>query len=90
MPRAIRIDYENAYYHVMNRGRARQKIFHSAEYFDVFVKTVEEAHTRFGIQVLRYCLMSNDYHLLVKTPEANLGIGVAQKKVTEGSNFDQY
>lgn len=56
----------------MNRGRARQKIFHSAEYFDAFVKTVEEAHSRFGVQLLSYCLMSNHYHLLVKTPEANL------------------
>ncbi len=57
----------------MNRGRARQKIFHGSEYFDAFLKTVEEAHTRFGVQVLSYCLMSNHYHLLVKTPEANLG-----------------
>jgi len=57
----------------MNRGRSRQKIFHSAEYFDAFLKTVEVAHTRFGVQVLSYCLMSNHYLLLVKTPEANLG-----------------
>ncbi|MGB5454355.1 MAG: transposase [Gammaproteobacteria bacterium] len=73
MPRPIRIEYENAYYHVMNRGRARQKLFHSADYFDAFLKTVEEAHTRLGVQVLSYCLMSNHYHLQVKTPEANLG-----------------
>jgi putative transposase len=32
-----------------------------------------EAHQRFGIQILCYCLMGNHYHLLVKTPEANLG-----------------
>jgi len=29
MPRAIRIEYENAYYHVMNRGRGHKTIFHS-------------------------------------------------------------
>lgn len=57
----------------MNRGRARQKIFHSREYFEAFLNTLEEAHTRFGIQILSYCLMSNHYHLLLKTPEANLG-----------------
>jgi REP element-mobilizing transposase RayT len=57
----------------MNRGCAHHNIFHSAEYFAAFLKTVEEAHTRFGVQVLSYCLMSNHYHLLVKTPEANLG-----------------
>ncbi|MES9901940.1 MAG: hypothetical protein ABW168_04545 [Sedimenticola sp.] len=34
--------------------------------------TLEEAHQRFGLQTLCYCLMRN-YHLLVKTPEAYLG-----------------
>ena len=33
----------------------------------------ENAHRRFDVQILCYCLMSNHYHLLVKTPEANLG-----------------
>ncbi|HDH01093.1 MAG TPA: hypothetical protein ENG80_04725 [Nitrospirae bacterium] len=73
MPRPLRIEYENAYYHVMNRGRSRQKIFHDERYFGAFLSTLEEAHQRFGLQVLCYCLMSNHYHLLVKTPEANLG-----------------
>ncbi len=73
MPRPLRIEYENAYYHVMNRGRSKQNIFHSRKYFGVFLSTLEEAHHRFGIQILCYCLMPNHYHLLIKTPEANLG-----------------
>ncbi len=73
MPRPLRIEYENAYYHVMNRGRRQEDIFHSEEYFQYFLLTLEEAHQRFGLQILCYCLMSNHYHLLVKTPEANLG-----------------
>ncbi len=73
MPRPLRIEYENAYYHVMNRGRARQKIFHSEVYYEVFLNTLEEAHQRFGVEILCYCLMGNHYHLLLKTPEANLG-----------------
>lgn len=73
MPRPLRIEYENAYYHVMNRGRGHEDIFHSEKYFKVFLSTLDEAHRRFGIQILCYCLMSNHYHLLVKTPKANLG-----------------
>lgn len=73
MSRPLRIEYENACYHVMNRGRSRQRIFHDDRYFEEFLNTLEEAHQRFGLQVLCYCLMSNHYHLLVKTPEANLG-----------------
>jgi len=73
MPRPLRIEYENAYYHVMNRGAGRRTIFHGDEYFEAFLKTLEEAHRRFGIEILCYCLMSNHYHLLIKTPEGNLG-----------------
>ncbi|MCP4237823.1 MAG: hypothetical protein GY770_30355 [Aestuariibacter sp.] len=73
MPRPLRIEYENAYYHVMNRGQSRQNIFHGDDYFIAFLSILEQAHQRFGLQVLSYCLMSNHYHLLVKTPEANLG-----------------
>jgi len=73
MPRPIRIEYEDAYYHVMNRGRNHETIFHSKEYYQAFLKTLEEAHQRFGVQILCYCLMSNHYHLLIKTPNANLG-----------------
>ena len=73
MPRPIRIEYENAYYHVMNRGRGRKAIFHGEAYYQTFLETLNEAHQRFGLQILCYCLMRNHYHLLVKTPEANLG-----------------
>ena len=73
MPRPLRIEYEDACYHVMNRGRAHHDIFHDEKYYQVFLTTLAEAHRRFGIQVQSYCLMSNHYHLLIKTPEANLG-----------------
>ena len=73
MPRPLRIEYEDACYHVMNRGRARHDIFHDKKYYQAFLNTLAEAHRRFGIQVQSYCLMSNHYHLLIKTPEANLG-----------------
>lgn len=72
MSRPLRIEYENAYYHVMNRGQARRTIFHGEEYYKAFLRTLAEAHTRFGLQIHAYCLMDNHYHLLVKTPEGNL------------------
>lgn len=72
MPRPIRIQYENAFYHVMNHGRARQRIFHGDEFCHAFLKTLEEAHQRFDAQIHAYCLMNNHYHLLLQTPRANL------------------
>ncbi len=72
MVRPLRIEYEDAYYHVMNRGRGRQWIFPGADYYSDFISGMEEAHKRFGIEIHAYCLMGNHYHLLVKTPRANL------------------
>ena len=57
----------------MNRGRGRRPIFPGQTYFETFLSTLDEAHQRFGFEILCYCLLSNHYHLLVKTPEGNLG-----------------
>jgi REP element-mobilizing transposase RayT len=56
----------------MNRGRARQKIFHDAPYYQVFLDTLAEAKQRFHGIIHAYCLMGNHYHLLLETPDANL------------------
>ncbi len=72
MTRPLRIEYENACYHVMNRGRGRQDVFHGTTYYEAFLKCLAAAHTRFGLEILAYCLMSNHYHLLLKTPRGNL------------------
>jgi len=73
MPRAPRIQYENAFYHVMIRGRGRRWIYHSRAYYEAFLQTLEESHDRFDARFHAYCLMGNHYHLLVETPLANLG-----------------
>jgi len=72
MPRPTRIQYEDALYHVMNRGRGRQTIFHGSAYYSAFLQTLKEAHDRFDAQIHAYCLMRNHYHLLIGTPRANL------------------
>ena len=72
MARPLRIEYENAVYHVMNRGRSRQTIFHDTQYYLAFEQCLYEAHQRFGVEILAYCLMGNHYHLLIKTPRGNL------------------
>ena len=73
MPRPYRIEYNDAFYHVMNRGRGYQRIFHSPIYFHTFLTTLADAHERFGVVIHGYCLMGNHYHLLLQTPHGNLG-----------------
>ncbi len=72
MPRPQRIEYENAFYHIMNRGRGQQMIFHGEKFHQAFLETLNEVHTRFGCIIHAYCLMGNHYHLLLETPNANL------------------
>ena len=73
MSRPLRIEYENAFYHVMNRGRGHENTFLSDYDFKNFLYCIEQASLRFNIEVHSYCLMTNHYHLLIKTPDANLG-----------------
>ena len=50
MTRPLRIEYEDAYYHVMNRGRGRQRIFHGEDYYQAFLKCLSEVYERFGVE----------------------------------------
>ncbi|MGB5642782.1 MAG: transposase [Gammaproteobacteria bacterium] len=72
MVRPLRIEYDDAVYHVMNRGRGRALTFHGEAYDQAYLQGIEEADQRFGSQCLAYCLMGNHYHLLIKTPRGNL------------------
>lgn len=72
MPRPLRLQYEDAYYHVMNRGRGYQRIFHQKEDYGAFLETLAEARQRFGLEIHAYCFMDNHYHLLLQTPRGNL------------------
>lgn len=72
MSRPIRITYPGAWYHVMNRGRRREKIFHEAADYNEFIRVLQEASSQFSLHVSAYCLMPNHYHLLVQTPHGNL------------------
>jgi putative transposase len=56
----------------MNRGKGYQTIFNTEVEYYLFLETLEEAYTRFGVEIQAYCLMGNHYHLLIKTPYCNL------------------
>lgn len=77
MPRQVRIQYPGAMYHVMSRGNRRQNIYLDDVDRHDFLKTLAEASQKSGWQVHAYCLMSNHYHLVVETPNANLVAGMA-------------
>ena len=78
MARPIRIEYEGGFYHVTSRGNARQDVFLGNDDFRLFLKTLTDVVERYQWIVHAYCLMSNHYHLLIETPQANLSMGMRQ------------
>ena len=88
MPRQVRIEYAGAFYHVMARGDRREAIVKDDEDRKTFVRTLGEAAERAGFRIHAWVLMTNHYHLLVETPEANLskGMGWMQNAYTRRIN----
>ena len=72
MSRPLRIEYPDAWYHVMNRGRRGEEIFSTSEDFATFIKLLQEGAEQWNIRISAYCLLSNHYHLLIQTPLGNL------------------
>jgi putative transposase len=72
MPRALRVEYPRAMYHVMDRGDHQERIFLDDVDRQDWLKTLAEACQKTGWQVHAYCLMSNHFHAVLETPNANL------------------
>jgi len=76
VPRALRIEYEGAIYHVLNRGDRREPIFRDDADRKRFLETLGEACAQTDWQVHALCLMGNHFHLVVETPKGNLVAGM--------------
>jgi REP element-mobilizing transposase RayT len=72
MSRPLRIDYPNAWHHVMNRARRGQDLFVEKTDYQQFIDLLQETTDLFNVKVAAYCLMPTHYHLLLQTPDANL------------------
>jgi len=78
MARPLRIEYPGAVYHVTARGNVGQAIFLDDEDRKSFLLILGSVVERFNWLCHAYCLMTNHYHLLIETPDANLSQGMRQ------------
>jgi REP element-mobilizing transposase RayT len=78
MARPLRLEFAGALYHVTARGDGREDIYLTDGDRRLFLDLLAEAWERFTWSVHAYCLMTNHYHLLVETPDANLSKGMRQ------------
>ncbi len=72
MSRPLRIEYENAFYHVIARGERREAIFTCAADKEKFLIKLGEAAEKYRLLIHAYVLMDNHYHMLIETPQGNL------------------
>jgi len=88
MLRQVRIEFPGATYHVMCRGDRREDIFRDDEDREMLLATLAETVEKTGWRVHAWVWMSDHYHLLVETPEANLVKGMRWFQTAYTTRFD--
>ncbi len=78
MARPLRLELAGALYHVTSRGDGREDIYLSDDDRTAWLETLAQVCERFNWVCHAYCQMTNHYHLVVETPDANLSKGMRQ------------
>ncbi len=78
MTRPLRLEIPGAVYHLTSRGNRREAIFRDDPDRATFLATLAHVCERFRWSCHAYCLMTNHYHLVVETADANLSRGMRQ------------
>jgi putative transposase len=78
MARPLRLEFPGALYHVTSRGDRREDIYEDDDDRRAFLSTLKSFCETYNWVCYAHCLMSNHYHLLIETPDANLSKGMRQ------------
>jgi putative transposase len=89
MPRKPREEFPGAVHHVFARGNRKQRIFVCDEDRVLYLRLLGEVVVRQRWCCLAYCLMKNHVHLLVETPEPNLGVGMQRLHGLHAQRFNK-
>ena len=72
MARPLRIEYEGAFYHIVQRGLERREIYKDEKDKKRFLTYLSGAQEKYKSIIHSYVLMDNHYHIILETPGANL------------------
>jgi REP element-mobilizing transposase RayT len=89
MPRPPRIDFPGALYHVTSRGNGRADILWNDDDRERFVGQLSHHLRLASAQLYAYVLRDNHFHLLVRTPRANLS-AFMQRLLTAYALYARY
>lgn len=78
MARPLRLELSGGLYHVTSRGDGREDIYLSDADRVAWLEVFGQVCKRFNWVCHAWCQMTNHYHILIETPEANLAEGMRQ------------
>ena len=90
MARKLRIQFEGACYHIINRGNYRADVFANQGAAKAFETCLWEACEKTGWRLHAYVIMQNHYHLAVETPQPNLVEGMHWLQSTFATRFNRF
>lgn len=89
MARPLRIELAGGLYHVTSRGDRREDIYEGDEDRQAWLEIFGQVCARFNWRCHAYCLMTNHYHVVVETPDANLSQGMRQLNGVYTQHFNR-
>jgi len=76
MARPLRIEMEHGIYHVTSRGWEKRVLVDSERDRADWLRMLGEVAIRYGWRVFSWVLMTNHFHLFLRTPDPNLSAGM--------------
>jgi putative transposase len=89
MPRPPRTEEAGAIHHVFARGVRSAALFIDDEDRRRYLRLLGRATRKQRWNCLQFCLMTNHVHLLVETPEPNLGVGMSRLHGDYAQGFNE-
>lgn len=78
MTRPLRLEFPGALYHVTSRGNRSKPIYHHDSDRRLWLDVLGQVCERHNFVIHSFCQMTNHYHVLLETVEANLSRGMRQ------------
>jgi REP element-mobilizing transposase RayT len=90
MARSLRIERANGVYHIINRGNYRHDLFINDGAHEAFERCLFEACEKCGWILEGHCVMTNHFHLVVRTPRGNLSYGMKWLQATFANRYHRF
>lgn len=89
MPRGPRFIFQNAFYHVFNRGINKQPMFLSETDYHFFLDKLHALKKKYDHSLYAFCLMPNHFHISIQTRKASISKIMASLSTSYSMYFNR-